>query len=148
MLNRLSSSSQSNNPNQQQPPPLMSLNPFTENTRDNSSKQNLFVHDNRNLIYLKDLCSSSTIYENTPPALMSMPISHYDNNNDNINNIKHDDYGNGTSAQVEQAFDLSMVTTDIPYYDLPAGLMCLLVTVKLNFRIFCFVLIRSLERRL
>jgi hypothetical protein len=38
MLPRMPLPSQSNNPNQQ-PPPLMSLNPFNENTRDNSSKQ-------------------------------------------------------------------------------------------------------------
>ncbi len=37
MLPRMPLPSQSNNPNQQ-PPPLMSLNPFTENARDNSSQ--------------------------------------------------------------------------------------------------------------
>ena len=83
-----------------------------------------------NLIYFEDLRPSSAIYENTPPALMSMPISHYDNNNDN--NIQHDDYGNSLSAQMEQPFDLSMVITDMPYFDLPAGLMCSLVKVKFN----------------
>jgi hypothetical protein len=56
---------------------------------------------------------------------MSMPVSHYDNNN------QHDDYGNNTNTNIEQPFDLNMVTNDIPYYDLPAGLMCLLVKVKI-----------------
>ena len=57
---------------------------------------------------------------------MSMPMSHYDNNN------QHDDYGNNINTNIEQPFDLNMVTNDIPYYDLPAGLMCLLVKVKIN----------------
>jgi len=61
---------------------------------------------------------------------MSMPISHYDNNNNNNN--QHDDYGNSINSTIEQPFDLSMVADDIPYYDLPAGLMCLLVKVKTN----------------
>ncbi|CAF4807941.1 unnamed protein product, partial [Rotaria socialis] len=52
---------------------------------------------------------------------MSMPISHYDNNN------QHEDYANTMNTTVEQSFDLSMVANDIPYYDLPAGLLCLLV---------------------
>jgi hypothetical protein len=59
---------------------------------------------------------------------MSMPVSHYDNNNNNNN--QHDDYGNSVNTKLEQPFDLRMVTDDIPYYDLPAGLMCLLVKVK------------------
>ncbi|CAF1150714.1 unnamed protein product [Adineta steineri] len=104
MLTRMPPPSQSNN-SIQQPPPLMSLNPFNENNRDNPS-----------------LRSSSNIYDNTPPALMSMPISHYDNNN------QHDDYGNNNmNTHIEPPFDLNMVTDEIPYYDLPAGLMCLLV---------------------
>ncbi len=53
-----------------------------------------------------------------------MPISHYDNTNN-----QHDDYRNNNS-NIEQPFDLSMVANDIPYYDLPAGLMCSLVKVK------------------
>lgn len=56
---------------------------------------------------------------------MPIPMSHYDNNNNN----QHDDYGNSINTIMEQPFDLSMVTNDIPYYDLPAGLMCLLVKV-------------------
>ncbi len=55
---------------------------------------------------------------------MSMSMSHYENNNN-----QHDDYRN---SNIEQPFDLSMVIDDIPYYDLPAGLMCLLVKVKFN----------------
>jgi len=54
---------------------------------------------------------------------MSMPMSHYDNNN------QHDDYRNNNNSKIEQPFDLNMVTNEIPYYDLPAGLMCLLVKV-------------------
>ena len=54
---------------------------------------------------------------------MSMPIPQYETN-------QHDDYGNGMNSKIEQAFDLSMVTNDVPYYDLPAGLMCLLVKVS------------------
>jgi hypothetical protein len=129
--------SQSNNPNQLQPPPLMSLNPFNENTRENASKQ-LFIYLNKNKssIDIKDLRPPSNIYENTPPALMSMsmPMSHYDNNNNNNN--QHDDYRN---AKIEQPFDLNMVTDEIPYYDLPAGLMCLLVKVMSNFKMFLFI---------
>ena len=101
----------------------MSLNPFTENSRDNSGK-----------FYYVDLSSTrnfpfqghrppSNMYDNAPPALMSMSMSHYDNNS------QHDDYGNSMNTNIEQPFDLSMVTDDIPYYDLPAGLMCLLVKV-------------------
>jgi hypothetical protein len=60
-------------------------------------------------------------------------MSHYDNN-------QHDDYGNSMNTKVEQTFDLSMVTDEIPYYDLPAGLMCLLVKVRFYFKVFriCF----------
>ncbi|CAF5219001.1 unnamed protein product, partial [Rotaria magnacalcarata] len=105
MLTRMPPPSQTNNPNAQQPPPLMSLNPFNENARDSTN-----------------LRPPSNIYENTPPALMSMPISHYDNNNN-----QHEDYGDTMNTKVEQSFDLSMVANDIPYYDLPAGLLCLLV---------------------
>ncbi len=52
-------------------------------------------------------------------------MSHYDNNN------QHDDYrnNNNNNSKIEQPFDLNMVTNEIPYYDLPAGLMCLLVKV-------------------
>lgn len=63
------------------------------------------------------------MYDNAPPSLMSMSMPHYDNNN------QHDDYGNNMNTNIEQPFDLSMVTDEIPYYDLPAGLMCLLVKV-------------------
>ena len=63
------------------------------------------------------------MYENAPPALMSMAMSRYDNNN------QHDDYADSMNTDVEPPFDLSMVTNSIPYYDLPAGLMCLLVKV-------------------
>lgn len=74
---------------------------------------------------------------------MSMPISHYDNNNNNNN--QHDDYRNNNNSKIEQPFDLSMVTNDIPYYDLPAGLMCLLVKVKRNeilyFKFYLFIYI-------
>lgn len=59
---------------------------------------------------------------------MSMPMSHYDDNNNNNN--QHDDYGSSMSTKSDEPFDLSMVVNDIPYYDLPAGLMCLLVKVK------------------
>ncbi len=57
---------------------------------------------------------------------MSMSMPHYENNNN-----QHDDYRN---SNIEQPFDLSMVIDDIPYYDLPAGLMCLLVKVKFNWQ--------------
>ena len=54
---------------------------------------------------------------------MSMPMP-YDNN-------QHDDYANHMHSNFEeQPFDLKMVTNEIPYYDLPAGLMCLLVKVS------------------
>jgi len=65
---------------------------------------------------------------------MSMPISHYDNNNN-----QHGDYRNNINSKIEQPFDLSMVADDIPYHDLPAGLMCLLVKVKINLDIFLFI---------
>jgi hypothetical protein len=70
---------------------------------------------------------------------MSMPISHYDNNNNNNN--QHGDYRNNINSKIEQPFDLSMVADDIPYHDLPAGLMCLLVKVKINFDIFFLCLL-------
>ena len=84
------------------------------------------------------------MYDNAPPALMSMPMSHYDNNgnnnNNNNNNNQHDDYRN---AKIDQTFDLNMVANEIPYYDLPAGLMCYVVKVKMNmkyfFRFLCFL---------
>ena len=119
------SSSQSNNGNQSQPPPLMSLNPFTENARDNSSRRfQFFSRIVLNcLFFCKDHRSSSNAYDNFPPSLMFMSTSHYDNNNSN----QYDDYRN---SQNEQTFDLHIVTDEIPYFDLPAGLMCLLVKVK------------------
>ncbi len=46
MLTRMPPPPQSTNPNQQQPPPLMSLNPFTENARDNSSQQ-IFIYSKK-----------------------------------------------------------------------------------------------------
>jgi hypothetical protein len=86
-----------------------------------------------NLFYFKDLRPPSNIYENAPPALMSMPMSHYDNNN------QHDDYGNNINTTIEPPFDLNMVANDISYYDLPAGLMCLLVKVKIYLKIMFFM---------
>jgi len=68
-----------------------------------------------------------------------MPISQYDNNNNNNNN-QHDDYRTNNNSKIEQPFDLNMVTNEIPYYDLPAGLMCLLVKVKNDLDIFNFYL--------
>lgn len=65
---------------------------------------------------------------------MSMPMSHYDNNNNN----QLDDFGNNMNTMIEQPFDLNMVTNDIPYYDLPAGLMCLNVKVIINFNSILF----------
>jgi hypothetical protein len=78
------------------------------------------------------------MYDNNPPALMSMPVSHYDNNNNNNNNNnnQHDDYRN---AKIDPPFDLNMVANEIPYYDLPAGLMCLLVKVIMNMKFFLFI---------
>ena len=72
------------------------------------------------------------MFDHGPPALMSMPPSHHENNNNN-NQQQHDDYRN--FHQVEKPFDLNMVTNEIPYYDLPAGLMCLLV--KVSVRLTC-----------
>ena len=70
--------------------------------------------------------STSNMYDIPPPSLMSMPIATYDNGNNNPNHsylLGHDDYCD------DQSFDIKLVTHEIPYYDLPAGLMCLLVKV-------------------
>lgn len=69
------------------------------------------------------------MFDHGPPALMSMAAPHHENNNNNNQQQQqHDDYRN--FHQMEKPFDLSMVTNEIPYYDLPAGLMCLLVKVS------------------
>ena len=64
------------------------------------------------------------MYDNGRPPLMPMPMQmqSYDNNN-----YPHDDYSH---PEPPKPFDLSQVTNEIPYYDLPAGLMCL--SVKVN----------------
>lgn len=69
------------------------------------------------------------MYDHGPPSLMSMHPPHHDNNNNQQQQQQHDDYRN---FQTEQPFDLNMVMDEIPYYDLPAGLMCLLVKVILH----------------
>ena len=50
---------------------------------------------------------------------MSMPMSSYENN-------PHDEYEHVDEPPL---FDLEQVVNEIPYYDLPAGLMCLLIKV-------------------
>ena len=64
------------------------------------------------------------MYDNGPPSLLNMSMQTYDNNN-----YPHDDYSH---QETPKPFDLSQVTNEIPYYDLPAALMCLLVKVNLS----------------
>jgi hypothetical protein len=110
--------------NSQQPPPLMSLNPFNENSRDAgqwiSSRGEI-----RSILSCAlglRLPPPPTMFENAPPALMSMPVPHYDNN-------QHDDYVDTSMVEQEQKFDWNLLATDVPYFDLPAGLMCPLLKV-------------------
>jgi hypothetical protein len=67
-------------------------------------------------------------YDNAPPALMSMSMpmsSSYENN-------PHDEYEHLDEPlpPPPPQFDLEQVVNEIPYYDLPAGLMCLLIKVR------------------
>ena len=119
----------------------MSLNPFNESNRDGNSKILSYEATASYPRCVADL--RPTMYENAPPSLMSMsmPIPQYETN-------QHDDYGNGMHSKIiDETFDLSMVTNEIPYYDLPAGLMCLLVKVSTSknirlHRAFCVVACR------
>ena len=51
---------------------------------------------------------------------MSMGMPSYENN-------PHEDYEH---LEEPSPFDLEQVVNEIPYYELPAGLMCLLVKVE------------------
>lgn len=97
------------------------------------------------------------MFDNPPPSLMSMSMPSYDNTNNGGNNnnyhshnhhqhhqhshqpYQHQQMQHGHDSYVhhphsmhgeEQIFDIKRVSNEIPYYDLPAGLMCLLVKVN------------------
>ncbi|CAF1122053.1 unnamed protein product [Didymodactylos carnosus] len=113
-----------------QPPPLMSLNPFNDNGRDSLPPQTssnvmnpqgpcLPPMPNPNLI-------SQQMFEQVP-SLMSIntyqPPSSNDSNDEYSSNENSQDgsLSNNVSSQISE------LTPEVPYYDLPAGLMCPLV---------------------